>query len=274
MTTSFNIENIPSKKEKIKLLDTIKKLIPEPIPWKAPTQEELLALIRPLIPDAPKTASRAELKKMIGDYIEKHKWTAPTLEFEVKETDQGTEIYINWKKHIIPKAVYAPKLRNLQQMGDVSVVNPDSGQGLIFRDGYWVNEDITTWVPTLQQVTDEGNTTTNDIEANSFIKTGGTSSEFLKADGSLNAVNGGWGGGYNNFTLDANGIANVSLTGISKFWTRLNWDTDNSFGGTWSSNKSSYYNSYLADQTGTSNDPKLTITYTLPIANNNFLLMF
>lgn len=94
------------------------------------------------------------------------------------------------------------------------------------------------------------------------------------ASGSLNAVNGGWGGGYNNFTLDANGIANVSLTGISKFWTRLNWDTDNSFGGTWSSNKSSYYNSYLADQTGTSNDPKLTITYTLPIANNNFLLMF
>lgn len=39
----------------------------------------------------------------------------------------------------------------------------------------------------LQEVTDEGNTTTNDIEANSFIKTGGTSSQFLKADGSVDS---------------------------------------------------------------------------------------
>lgn len=94
------------------------------------------------------------------------------------------------------------------------------------------------------------------------------------ARASLNAVNWwGW-GGYNNFTLDSNGIANVSLTGISRFGSRLNWDTDNSFWGSWSSNASSYYNSYLADQTGTTNDPKLVITYTLPIANNNFLIMF
>jgi hypothetical protein len=37
---------------------------------------------------------------------------------------------------------------------------------------------------TLQTVTDRGATTTNDITAKSFIKTGGLSSEFLKADGS------------------------------------------------------------------------------------------
>jgi len=37
----------------------------------------------------------------------------------------------------------------------------------------------------LQEVTDNGNTTTNSIEANSFIKTGGTSSEILMADGSI-----------------------------------------------------------------------------------------
>jgi len=40
-------------------------------------------------------------------------------------------------------------------------------------------------IQTLQQVTDEGSVTTNNIEANSFIKTGGTSSQFLKADGSV-----------------------------------------------------------------------------------------
>jgi hypothetical protein len=37
----------------------------------------------------------------------------------------------------------------------------------------------------LQEVTDNGNTTTNSIEASSFVKTGGTSSEILMADGSI-----------------------------------------------------------------------------------------
>lgn len=39
----------------------------------------------------------------------------------------------------------------------------------------------------LQDVTDQGNTTTNSIEALSFVKTGGTSSQFLKADGSIDS---------------------------------------------------------------------------------------
>jgi hypothetical protein len=53
-------------------------------------------------------------------------------------------------------------------------------------------EVITTFVgvgaiPTLQQVTDEGAVTDNDIEANSFIKTGGVSTEFLKANGTVDS---------------------------------------------------------------------------------------
>lgn len=40
----------------------------------------------------------------------------------------------------------------------------------------------------LQAVTDLGSVTTNDIEANSFIKTGGASTEFLKADGSVDTT--------------------------------------------------------------------------------------
>jgi len=41
--------------------------------------------------------------------------------------------------------------------------------------------------PTLQQVTDEGSVTTLELEASSFKKTGGTSSQFLKADGSVDS---------------------------------------------------------------------------------------
>ena len=37
----------------------------------------------------------------------------------------------------------------------------------------------------LQDVTDRGSVTTNDIEANSFITTGGASTDFVKGDGSL-----------------------------------------------------------------------------------------
>lgn len=240
---------------------------------KTPTREELLSIILPLIPEAPKTASKREIKKMIEDYIEQSVKTPPSLDFEIKETDLWTEIFINGKKHIIPKAIYWPKLRNIQQMGDVSLINPTDGQSLVFRDGYWQNEEISgwdrykttsttpntivstgsltftvetwlsyiiqqdviiaydsnnhmhgtitsydentgelvvdiqhktgsgtyssweinldgidAWIPTLQEVTDVGATTTNDIEANSFVTTGGTSADFVKGDGSLDTT--------------------------------------------------------------------------------------
>ena len=70
--------------------------------------------------------------------------------------------------------------------------------------------------------------------------------------------------GYNDFTLDGNGKNNVSKTGISKFGTRIKSEIDNSE----PANSGSYHMAgarcYFADQTGTSQDPKLVITYTLP----------
>jgi len=48
-----------------------------------------------------------------------------------------------------------------------------------------VTADIGT--TTLQSVTDAGNTTTNTIETAGYVKTGGTSSQFLKADGSVDS---------------------------------------------------------------------------------------
>jgi hypothetical protein len=67
---------------------------------------------------------------------------------------------------------------------------------------------------------------------------------------------------YADFTLDANGQNNISKTGISKFGSRLNWDTDNSFGGTWASSGYSGANFYDGATAGTASDPKLVVTYT------------
>ena len=46
---------------------------------------------------------------------------------------------------------------------------------------------VSSETQTLQNVTDLGSTTTNSITANGFIKSGGTSSQFLKANGSLDS---------------------------------------------------------------------------------------
>ncbi len=68
---------------------------------------------------------------------------------------------------------------------------------------------------------------------------------------------------YNDFTLNGSGVSNIDKTGISKFGYRLSWDINNSFGGTWGSFQSATLYSRAADQTGTSNDPTLTVTYSL-----------
>jgi hypothetical protein len=76
----------------------------------------------------------------------------------------------------------------------------------------------------LQEVTDNGNTTTNSIEASSFIKSGGTSSEILMADGSvitaganisitggLISSSGGGAGGGNSVNFYLNGSVSSSV---------------------------------------------------------------
>ena len=71
---------------------------------------------------------------------------------------------------------------------------------------------------------------------------------------------------YNDFTLNASGLTNISLTSISKFGARnANYDVAAS-SPTWSSNVTSQINGYYADQTGTANDPKLVITFTRTLA--------
>lgn len=74
---------------------------------------------------------------------------------------------------------------------------------------------------------------------------------------------------YNDFTMNASGISNVSKTGISKFAVRIGADFFDST-PTWSSGASIILEARFADATGTTNDPKLVVTYTLPSATRKF----
>lgn len=232
MTTKFTITDLSKKKQEQELVKVVKSLIPKPpkdwTDWKTPTKEELLELIAPLIPKIPKNLTKGEIKALIAEYIEKSKVEPPTIDFEMKETPEGTEIMIGGKKHLIPRAVYAPKMRNFIQLWDTPWTYV-GGAGKVVKVNatetgleYWV---VDTATPTLQEVTDEGNTTTNDIEANSFIKTGGGSSQFLKADGSVDGT--AYGTGNIDGTLIADRIvhsvdSNTIDTDSNHVWDRTN----------------------------------------------------
>lgn len=67
--------------------------------------------------------------------------------------------------------------------------------------------------------------------------------------------------GYNTITLNADGINNISKTGVSKFGLVLDWDLNNSFTGTWGPyTKNSSFWVYNADK-GAGYLPILTVEY-------------
>ncbi len=76
--------------------------------------------------------------------------------------------------------------------------------------------------------------------------------------------------GYNNFTLNATGLSNISKTGITKFGTReASYDvtgTTPPCAGFCTTEVEGYI-FYSADQAGTDNDPKLVINYTPAVSN-------
>jgi len=69
--------------------------------------------------------------------------------------------------------------------------------------------------------------------------------------------------GYNDFTLNASGESAVDFTGVSKFGIRDDQYDRANVEPTWDYNSGSFLEGYFADQTGTDNDPKLVITYTV-----------
>jgi hypothetical protein len=72
--------------------------------------------------------------------------------------------------------------------------------------------------------------------------------------------------GYNNWALNAAGLTSISKTGITKFGIRENnYDRPNTE-PTWASGALSQCTCYYADQTGTANDPKLVVEYSLSVS--------
>lgn len=71
---------------------------------------------------------------------------------------------------------------------------------------------------------------------------------------------------YYDWSMNASGISAVSKTGVSKFAVRCAWDTDNSFTGSWSSGAGSGFYPSPAEISGTTSDPKLTVTHAAPAA--------
>lgn len=69
---------------------------------------------------------------------------------------------------------------------------------------------------------------------------------------------------YNDFTFNSTGYGNVSKTGVSKYGTRIGLDFDNSAPG--SPNQFNQIVVIGANNTGTTQDPKLAVTYSLPFA--------
>ena len=67
-------------------------------------------------------------------------------------------------------------------------------------------------------------------------------------------------GTYNDIALNASGLSNISKTGISKFAMRVGADLNN-VEPTWVSGAWHYIEFFSADNTGTSQDPKLVVTY-------------
>lgn len=70
--------------------------------------------------------------------------------------------------------------------------------------------------------------------------------------------------GYNDITLNASGIAQINLSGVTSFSAQLSWDILNSFTGSWTTSAPTVFSFYMADDSGTTRDPKLTVSYTVP----------
>jgi hypothetical protein len=77
---------------------------------------------------------------------------------------------------------------------------------------------------------------------------------------------------YNDITLNTDGENNISKTSVTSYGARFGWDFNNNFAGV-AGNGQNYYRCRYASNTGTSEDPKLTITYTVPGNYANLLLL-
>jgi len=71
---------------------------------------------------------------------------------------------------------------------------------------------------------------------------------------------------WNDFTFSADGRTYLEGGVVKAITSRLSWDTDGTFGGTWGSGNYLNPTVYYADQTGTTNDPKLVVEHSAVVS--------
>lgn len=71
-------------------------------------------------------------------------------------------------------------------------------------------------------------------------------------------------GYYYSLTLNSSGISHINKTGTERWALRSAWDVNDSFTGNWHIECETADYVHMADYTGTSRDPYLSVTYTLP----------
>jgi hypothetical protein len=100
--------------------------------------------------------------------------TDAKITFQGFKTPTGTASGFLKANGTVDTSVYLTSMGNLDDIGDVELDSAQAGEALIFNGEEWINEAIP--VPTLDSVTDAGNTTTNTIDV------GGVKSDYLTLD--------------------------------------------------------------------------------------------
>lgn len=78
---------------------------------------------------------------------------------------------------------------------------------------------------------------------------------------------------YKDANFNSSGITVINKTGITRLGLLSGWDFDKSFTGTWVATDRSCFHGAMSDTTGTTQDPKLVVTYTLPATGNKFQMV-
>lgn len=81
-------------------------------------------------------------------------------------------------------------------------------------------------------------------------------------------------GAYNTWTLNSSGLAAINKIGVTKLGVRMADDLDNTPPSVTPGLKLEGIVSFMAEQSGTSQDPKLTVTYTVPVATSPQVIFF
>lgn len=197
----LEIIELKNEEEEIEIIEEMESMSMKPEIY----EEELREIIAPMIPKVKdwkdwKNPSKKELKELLKETISEDDIVDKVIkklpkdeqpEIDVGEDRWGQYIKKDWKKMYI-KSGWMPVawwVHDFILLRDT----PDSYDWQAWKvvkvkaDASWLEFWTDSDAQDLQSVTDIGNVTTNSIEASAFVTTWGTSSDFVKGDGSLDS---------------------------------------------------------------------------------------